>query len=338
MSDSMKAYLAANYMSGPKADAILAHASSSSGVPKKKKRKLAASTSSNAASFIQDHDALGWTAETQEPQDGDDSIGPVVASDRAFRKRHKADEGSGWATVRDSETVPADERPLVVGEEPEEEFKGGLMTAAQLKKKFGKKRQKEDMTQEEIAAAQETVYRDSTGKKIDTSVEKAEAARKKREREEQEAKKMEWGKGLVQRDEAERQKKELEALKAKPFARAVDDVEMNAEMRSQERWNDPAAAFLIVSTWMVFHFMSHRPELRCYSKRRRRGRGDQSIQDHPRRLIDLVLNLDIDGMVLVSAPLWYSYMCTLLTDYSQIEGTVLRRSCSSDRMRRNDGG
>jgi pre-mRNA-splicing factor CWC26 len=30
-----------------------------------------------------------------------------------------------------------------------------------------------------------------------------------------------------------------------PLARKVDDEDMNAEMREQERWNDPAAQFLV---------------------------------------------------------------------------------------------
>ena len=245
MTSSMKAYLAAKYMSGPKADAILARASTSSQAPKKKKRKIAASSSGANPSFIRDDDASGWGLEVKDPEDDDDGTDAVMASDRAFKKRQKTDEGSGWATVREGEVVPADEQPQVV-EEPEEEFKGGLMTAAQLKKKFGKKSVKDDLTADEIAAAQETIYRDTSGRKIDTAVERAEAARKKREREEKEAKKMEWGKGLVQRDEAERKKRELEELKSRPFARTADDAQMNEEMKAQDRWNDPAAAFLTV--------------------------------------------------------------------------------------------
>ncbi|KAH8105426.1 Pre-mRNA-splicing factor of RES complex-domain-containing protein [Cristinia sonorae] len=244
MADSMKAYLASKYMSGPKADAILARASTSSGAPKKKKRKVAASSATASTSFINDDDATGWAVDPKDPEDDDIAEAAVAASDRAFRKRQRTDEGSGWATVKEPESVPADEQPQVVGEPEEEEFKGGLMTAAQLKKKFGKSAVKEDLTAEEIAAAQETVYRDATGRKVDVAVERAEAARRKREREEKEAKKMEWGKGLVQRDEQERKKKELEELKSRPFARTIDDAAMNEDMKAQDRWNDPAAAFL----------------------------------------------------------------------------------------------
>ena len=64
-----------------------------------------------------------------------------------------------------------------------------------------------DLTAEETARAQETVYRDSSGKKIDTKAARAEAARLKRLREEKEAQKMGWGKGLVQKDEAKKEGK-----------------------------------------------------------------------------------------------------------------------------------
>ncbi|KAJ8468894.1 hypothetical protein ONZ45_g17081 [Pleurotus djamor] len=211
---SMKAYLAEKYMSGPKADAILARTSG-----KKKKRKTATATSASGA-FLVDDDA-GWGNEAKG-DDGDDMEDVVVASDRGFKKRkvEKAEgEAGGWATLQEgikAESPPpaADEQPMVV-DEPAKPFTGGLVSAKQLKKAMAPKKQESKATAEEIAAAQETVYRDASGKKIDTKAERAEAARLKREREEREAKKMEWGKGLVQRDEAERRKKELDDLKGK---------------------------------------------------------------------------------------------------------------------------
>lgn len=103
------------------------------------------------------------------------------------------------------------------------------------------------MAQEEIEAAQETVYRDASGRKIDMKLARAEAARKKREQEEKEAQKMEWGKGLTQREEAEKRKTQLEKNRSLPFSRQADDKELNEELKAREMWNDPAAAFLTVS-------------------------------------------------------------------------------------------
>ena len=246
---SLKAYLAEKYMSGPKADAILSKVQPT----KKKKRKTAATSTGASASFIKDDDLTGWAAEPQD--DEDDMSEAVVAEDRRFKKRQRMDPDSGWQTVREGEggskTPPPreDERPQVV--ETEETFKGGLLTSEQLKKRLPKNaRQEPKISAEEEAAeraaAQETVYRDSSGRKVDMAAARAEAARLKREREEKEAAKMEWGKGLVQRDEAEKRKLELEKMRSQAFARTADDAELNAELKAQDRWNDPAAQFLTV--------------------------------------------------------------------------------------------
>lgn len=103
------------------------------------------------------------------------------------------------------------------------------------------------MAKEDAEAAQETVYRDASGRKIDMKLARAEAARKKREREEKEARKMDWGKGLVQREEEEKRRIQLEKNKSLPFSRRADDKELNEELMARSRWNDPAAAFLTVS-------------------------------------------------------------------------------------------
>ncbi|GBE83768.1 Pre-mRNA-splicing factor CWC26 [Sparassis crispa] len=243
MATNMQAYLAAKYMSGPKADAILARTDA----PKKKKRRLGSTSKSSSAgpSIIKDDDILGWDNGRQDA-DEDDVAEAVVASDRRFKKRQRTDTDSGWATVREGEKggespPAADEQPQIVQEE--ETFKGGLLTTAQLRKSLPK-RAPATATEEERAAAQETVYRDASGQRVDMAAERAEAARKKREREEREARKMEWGKGVVQREEAEKRKNEEATMRDHTFARSRDDVELNEDLKAQDRWNDPAAAFL----------------------------------------------------------------------------------------------
>ncbi|SJL09736.1 related to Pre-mRNA-splicing factor CWC26 [Armillaria ostoyae] len=246
MSD-MKAYLAEKYMSGPKADAILSRL----GPQKKKKRKANETSSTQASGYLVVDNDGGWGDETKE--EVEDLSEAVIEKDRGFKKRKKAGvEDSGWTTVNQGMTreptppPPEDEKPLVV--ETDTPFVGGLVTARQLKKVLPQvnsaTQAEESLTAEEIAKAQETVYRDATGRKIDTKAARAEAARKKREKEEREAQKMEWGKGLVQRDEAEKRKLELERLKTKNFARHADDEDLNEDQKAKELWNDPAAAFL----------------------------------------------------------------------------------------------
>lgn len=241
----MQAYLAEKYMSGPKADAILSRTTQK----KKKKRKADTTT---AASLIVDDDA-GWAGESSRRNDEEEDFAEaVVAKDRSFKKR-RVEEGSGWSTVRagekeESPPIPADEQPTVFVEESEQPFTGGLLTSAQLRKALPKPQPKqEELTKEEEEAAQETVYRDASGRKIDTKAARAEAARKKREMEEKEAKKMEWGKGLVQRQEEDARQRQLEKSRSLPFARRADDKELNEELKAKERWNDPAAAFLTKS-------------------------------------------------------------------------------------------
>ena len=243
----LKAYLAENYMSGPKADAILSRTSK----PKKKKRKVDSEITPGTA-MIRDEDG-GWGEQNNE--DNEDLSEAVIEKDRGFKKRKVAQmevesswvtlqEGTGAAIKEESPPPAADEQPQVV----ETPFVGGLVSAAQLKKVLPQNHmaKSEDLTVDEIARAQETVYRDATGKKIDTKAARAEAARLKREREEKEAQKMEWGKGLVQREEQEQRRLELERQRGKAFARHADDEDLNEELKTKELWNDPAAAFLTV--------------------------------------------------------------------------------------------
>jgi pre-mRNA-splicing factor CWC26 len=248
---SLKAYLAEKYMSGPKAEAIL----SKVGPQKKKKRKATTTASASASGArIVDEDG-GWVEQPQE--EAEDLEDVVIEKDRGFKKRkvdQKAMEASGgWAVVQESieqeeEREHEDEKPVVV-----ETFVGGLLAAKDLKMVLDRKPEKrqkgrsEGVSDEDIARMQETVYRDASGRRIDTKAERAEAARLKREREEQEAKKMEWGKGLVQKDEEEKRKREIEKQKATAFARRADDKELNEDLMAKELWNDPAAAFLTVS-------------------------------------------------------------------------------------------
>jgi len=179
----------------------------------------------------------------------------VVEKDRGFKKRRvaAAEGDSAWETIqpgiKEETPPPADELPIVAEQGSTVPFAGGLLSSDQLRKALPKSSAKTtDITQEEIEAAQETIHRDQSGRKIDMKAAKAEAARKKREAEEREAQKMEWGKGLVQREEQEKRKLELEKQKTRGFARYADDKDLNEELKAQDRWNDPAAAFLTKKT------------------------------------------------------------------------------------------
>ncbi|KAJ7072595.1 Pre-mRNA-splicing factor of RES complex-domain-containing protein [Mycena amicta] len=194
-----KAYLAEKYMSGPKADAILAREG-----PKKKKRKAPA-PSPASKSFIVDTDG-GWGDEARDEMEEVEE--PIVASDQSFKKRRLHKE--------ESPPPAADEQPQIVVEEAP--VTGGLLSAKQLKKALPQSNVNPVATAEEIALAQET------------------AARLKREREEKESQKMEWGK--------EKLRRELEKQRGTKFARHADDADLNEAQKTKELWNDPAAQFL----------------------------------------------------------------------------------------------
>ncbi|KAL0410584.1 UNVERIFIED_CONTAM: Derlin-1 [Sesamum latifolium] len=53
--------------------------------------------------------------------------------------------------------------------------------------------------------------------------------------------KLEWGKGLAQKREAEARLQEIEKEKDKPFARGRDDPDLDAMLKERLRWGDPMA-------------------------------------------------------------------------------------------------
>ncbi|KAL0374425.1 UNVERIFIED_CONTAM: hypothetical protein Sradi_3358200 [Sesamum radiatum] len=53
--------------------------------------------------------------------------------------------------------------------------------------------------------------------------------------------KLEWGKGLAQKREAEARLEEIEKEKDKPFARSRDDPDLDAMLKERLRWGDPMA-------------------------------------------------------------------------------------------------
>jgi pre-mRNA-splicing factor CWC26 len=319
MSTSKKAYLAERYMSGAKADAILARTTT-----KKKKRKAGTPnsnpTASGSSGFIVDDD-VSWVPPPKDDEEEEDLEDALVVKDRSFKRRKVEDVssagaatkpggGGGWTTIREgaddgtqredgSPPPAADELPQIAGvvEDAPSAISGGILTKAQLRKKLGPKsreRGKGAEDEEESARQQETVYRDGSGRKIDMKAEKAEAARRKREAEEKEARKMEWGKGVVQREEKERERALMEKERDRGFARRADDAELNEEQKAKELWNDPAAAFLMVclfSNWSLSVQTSHGTHRRNGAK----ARGDRNTQVRRLRRTDSGSNQDIGG-------------------------------------------
>ncbi|SGY16200.1 BQ5605_C012g06801 [Microbotryum silenes-dioicae] len=299
MSD-LQAYLAAKYMTGAKADAILECSGSSSEKRKKKKRKVEAESTASSRGqtstsygqtqgrggglIVDDDDGMEWA---RKKNDDDQEDGRPVVEQQKAQFKAKASTASSWSTIREAafdepayvrtpSPEPVDEEPVVVGSvvqdaapPPPPPSKGGLQSAASLRAEQARRdvelaaqkkqadaelearkrelRERGETLDEDVQGDDDhtaTVYRDSSGRKIDLKLAKAEKAKQKREELEKEIKKMEWGKGLVQRGEKEQRQKEREKMANLPMARYADDEDMNEEMKDRERWNDPAANFL----------------------------------------------------------------------------------------------
>ncbi|CZR64106.1 probable pre-mRNA-splicing factor cwc26 [Phialocephala subalpina] len=258
---SLSSYLASKYLS----------AEPSTSSTKKRKRKNASST----GLIIADDDALGWSNTPTNPEDDDGRPITVSSGSAEFRKAKK----NAWKTVgvpalqpRDEEQDAADriiceaaaENSAAMNEDEEPVFEdgegvvkmgdgthAGLQSARDVAKQFEKRKKEEAVAWEREQGVkgkgkgEETVYRDATGRRIDLTMRRQEAKREADEKARKEREELEMQKGDVQRAEKERRKEELDEARFMPLARKIDDEDMNKEMKEVERWNDPAAQFIV---------------------------------------------------------------------------------------------
>lgn len=262
---SLADYLAKNYLSAD------------SKPSKKRKRKDAAKSE---GLVIADDDVNSWTTQTAKNGDEDDEDAPTIVGGGLAGGLNKPTKKSKWVRVgaespKDSDQAAADailadaqaeskkraqdddDDPAVVGEDGEE-YDGptmasgaaaGLQTAEQVTAAL-KKKQKAEMKAMKAAGldsgglAQQTIYRDASGRMINVKEKKAEAEEKAKEEERKQKEELEARKGDVQRKEKEDRRQELQEAKVMTVARHADDAKMNEELKERERWNDPMAQLL----------------------------------------------------------------------------------------------
>lgn len=262
---SLADYLAKNYLTAD-----------SEKKSKKRKRK-----NKDAGLTIDDDDNLGWKKNQTE---GDEDDAPMVvgtAARRASTKRAKGTNAALWTSVgvaapshaqqvaadtaaadaiiaktaaeRDKAADAEDEAPEVVEADGvrrmESGARAGLQTAAEITAAVEKKQQEERRKAEEAAkemgsAAQETIYRDASGRVINVAMKRAEARKKAEEEERKKLEKEKAARGDVQNAEAAKRKQKLEDAKTMTIARYADDAELNDELKERGHWNDPASGFL----------------------------------------------------------------------------------------------
>jgi pre-mRNA-splicing factor CWC26 len=268
---SLSSYLASKYLTAD---------TPSSSSSKKRKRKT---PSSSSGLIIADDDALGWSTSTPIGNEDDDSPLTVTSGSAEFRKSKKnawkvvgtpapkdsnldsdsatADAIIASAAAENTAAAHLDEDPTI--EEDDGIVKmsdgthAGLQTAAAVSAQMAKRRAAELAAWEAEEAAmgrgkkgkgkgagEETVYRDATGRRIDISMRRAEARREADAKAAKEKEEKEAQLGDVQRAMKAQRKEELEEARFIPLARTIDDEDLNRELKSQQRWNDPAAMFL----------------------------------------------------------------------------------------------
>ncbi|KAI8990071.1 Pre-mRNA-splicing factor of RES complex-domain-containing protein [Pilobolus umbonatus] len=235
--ETTKAYIAAKYLGG------------NVNVMKKKKKKKR-----NIGNIgIIDEEESGWNdAPWEEKKEEEEELKDDVAADAGGVFKGTV---SNWQTIREGEKVSEEDEPTVVEESSGPRMstgqRAGILTKEEIKAEAERTRRLERQAIEKIrqeGESAETVYRDASGRKVDIKVKKAKEIQDRIKKIERESRRMEWGKGLVQRREAEEEKKREEAERDKPMARYVDDKDLNDELKERGRWNDPAAGFLTRKT------------------------------------------------------------------------------------------
>ncbi|PYI11925.1 hypothetical protein BO78DRAFT_392612 [Aspergillus sclerotiicarbonarius CBS 121057] len=268
---SLADYLAKNYLT----------ADPSTERPKKKRKKNTKSDTTPSGLIIADDDPPDLRSHGTTLHDDED--GPSVVTGPGARSgEFRRKKTSGWKTVADgggaeqdaADKILADaiaereagrgglgedgdeDAPVVEGEEEEEGVRmesgalAGLQTAAQTaamvaaqerKKKLEAAKYRDSALGEK---AQETIYRDASGRIINVALKRAEARRAEEEKKAKKEEAKEALMGDVQRREREERRQQLEEVRAMPLARTADDDDLNDELKGKMRWNDPAAQFL----------------------------------------------------------------------------------------------
>jgi pre-mRNA-splicing factor CWC26 len=268
---SLSSYLAKNYLTASKSSP-----SDLSTRPKKRRKKD--TSSSNTGLIIADDDE-DLTLSNQLNGENEDNTPALDTNLRSaeFRRTKK----NNWKTIgapapTDADQAAADriladaakesdvrrgqvegeDAPAIAGEtadtEPQwesQKVRGGLQTAeetARIEAVVQARRAREAKTSKTFrrAEAEETVYRDATGRRIDISMKRAEARAAEQEKLRQERKEKEEAMGDVQRREKEEKKQAVEEAKLLSVARYADDEGLNEETKEIGRWGDPMLAYV----------------------------------------------------------------------------------------------
>lgn len=228
---SLKDYLTSKYGSEP---------------PKKKKKKANAAESSTVQ--VETDDPAVPEPEAADPDDSDEEAVPEPDTNK---------KQTGWKKLGTGDVVKREELETgrvksepAAGNEPtmSSGARAGLQTAEQVQKSVAEKRRVE---LERLEASEtsgrgaETVHRDASGRIIDIEeFRRQEQEQKEKEERDKVRRHKEINQGLVQRLEAEKQRRELKDSSRSSLNVSKDDRELNDSLRERDREFDPAAPFV----------------------------------------------------------------------------------------------
>lgn len=265
---SLSTYLAKNYLTASNASPT------DLSTRPRKRRKKDESSSNNTGLIIADDDQdLALSKHTNTEIDDENPTFDINTRSAEFRRAKK----NNWKTIgaappTDADQAAADfilanaakdsdvrrrqtegeDAPAIAGETEDTEpqkLKGGIQTAeetAQLEAAAQARRAADAKASKSMrkAEAEETVYRDATGRRIDISMRRAEARAAEQEKLRQEKREKEEAMGDVQRREKEERKQAVEEARFLGVARYADDEVLNEEMKGVGRWGDPMAGYM----------------------------------------------------------------------------------------------
>jgi pre-mRNA-splicing factor CWC26 len=258
----------------PLADYLAQNYLSADTKPTKKRKRKQAKSSAEEGLIIADDNANDWTNAANNNSSDED--GPTISGSAplagGLNKPAKKWTTIGSSAPKDSDQAAADailadaqaeskargelddDAPTIAGEVVEGPMMGngamaGLqsaenVTAALKRKKDAEMKAIKDAGLDPSGKAQETIYRDASGRIINVAMKRAELRAKAEEEERKKAEELESRKGDVQRREKEERMQALRDVKVQGVARHADDEAMNEELKERQRWNDPMAQLL----------------------------------------------------------------------------------------------
>lgn len=171
-----------------------------------------------------------------------DAADAILASAAAERNANKdADEDEDEPMVEADNNAPRMESGALAGLQTAEQTAAMVATQERQRKAEAARYKNKSGGGDE---AQETIYRDASGRIINVAMKRAEARRAEEQKAEKEEAARDALMGDVQRQERETRREQLQEARAMPLARTAEDEAMNEELKDQQRWNDPAAEFL----------------------------------------------------------------------------------------------